>query len=57
MRTFISFYAGIPGTNHRKTRVLAMKRRGTTPDEFAAMVQEIGMTFQTIIKAGDIKLE
>jgi tripartite-type tricarboxylate transporter receptor subunit TctC len=29
----------------------------TSPDEFAAMVQEIGMTFQTIIKSGDIKLE
>jgi tripartite-type tricarboxylate transporter receptor subunit TctC len=29
----------------------------TTPDEFAAMVQEIGTTFQTIIKSGDIKLE
>ena len=29
----------------------------TSPDEFAAMVQEIGTTFQTIIKSEDIKLE
>jgi tripartite-type tricarboxylate transporter receptor subunit TctC len=29
----------------------------TSPDEFAAMVQEIGTTFQTIIKSGNIKLE
>ena len=29
----------------------------TSPDEFTAMVQEIGMTFQTIIKSGDNKLE
>jgi tripartite-type tricarboxylate transporter receptor subunit TctC len=29
----------------------------TSPDEFAQMVREIGATFQTIIKAGNIKLE
>jgi tripartite-type tricarboxylate transporter receptor subunit TctC len=29
----------------------------TSPDEFAAMVQEIGTTFQTVIKSANIKLE
>jgi tripartite-type tricarboxylate transporter receptor subunit TctC len=29
----------------------------TSPDEFATMVQEIGATFQTVIKSADIKLE
>jgi tripartite-type tricarboxylate transporter receptor subunit TctC len=29
----------------------------TSPDEFAAMAQEIGATFQTVIKSADIKLE
>jgi tripartite-type tricarboxylate transporter receptor subunit TctC len=28
-----------------------------SPDEFAAMVQEIGTTFQTVVKSGGIKLE
>jgi len=29
MRLFISFYAEIPGANHRKTRVFVMERRGS----------------------------
>jgi len=29
----------------------------TSPEEFAAMVQEIGTTFQTVVKSGGIKLE
>jgi tripartite-type tricarboxylate transporter receptor subunit TctC len=40
-----------------KLKALSIAPIVTSPDEFAAMVQEIGTTFQTIIKAGDIKLE
>jgi len=40
-----------------RLKALSIVPTVTTPDEFAAMVQEIGTTFQTIIKSGDIKLE
>ncbi len=40
-----------------RLKTLSIVPTVTSPDEFAAMVQEIGTTFQTIIKSGDIKLE
>jgi tripartite-type tricarboxylate transporter receptor subunit TctC len=40
-----------------RLKTLSIVPTVTSPEEFAAMVQEIGMIFQTIIKSGDIKLE
>jgi tripartite-type tricarboxylate transporter receptor subunit TctC len=40
-----------------RLKALSIAPTVTTPDEFAAMVQEIGTTFQTVIKTGNIKLE
>ena len=40
-----------------RLKALSIAPTVTSPDEFAAMVQEIGTTFQAIIKSGDIKLE
>src|SRR5262249_28750688 len=40
-----------------RLKALAIVPIVTSPDEFAAMVQEIGTTFQTVIKSGKIKLE
>ena len=38
-----------------RLKTLSIAPTVTSPDEFAAMVQEISTTFQTIIKAGNIK--
>jgi tripartite-type tricarboxylate transporter receptor subunit TctC len=38
-----------------RLKTLSIAPTVTSPDEFAAMVQEIGTTFQTIIKSGNIK--
>ena len=40
-----------------RLKALSIAPTVTSPDEFAAMVQEIGATFQTVIKSGNIKLE
>lgn len=40
-----------------RLRALSIVPIVTTPDEFAAMAQEIGATFQTVIKSGNIKLD
>ncbi len=40
-----------------RLRALSIVPMVTSPDEFAAMVKDIGAKFQTIIKAGNIKLE
>jgi tripartite-type tricarboxylate transporter receptor subunit TctC len=40
-----------------KLKALSIVPIVTSPDEFAAMVQEIGTTFQTVIKSANIKLE
>ncbi len=40
-----------------KLKTLSIVPTVTSADEFAAMVQETGAFFQTIIKSGDIKLE
>jgi tripartite-type tricarboxylate transporter receptor subunit TctC len=40
-----------------RLKALSIAPTVTSPDEFAAMVQEIGATFQTVIKSGNIKVE
>lgn len=40
-----------------RLKTLSIAPTLTSPDEFAAMTQEIGANFQTIIKTGNIKLE
>ena len=40
-----------------RLKALSIVPTVTSPDEFAAMVQEIGTTFQTIIRSANIKLE
>ncbi len=40
-----------------RLKALSIAPTVTSPDEFAAMIQEIGATFQTVIKAGNIKAE
>ena len=40
-----------------RLKALSIAPTVTSPDEFAAMVQEIGATFQTVIKLGNIKVE
>ena len=40
-----------------RLKALSIAPTVTSPDEFAAMAQEIGAAFQTVIKSGNIKLE
>ncbi len=40
-----------------RLKALSIAPTVTSPDEFAAMIQEIGATFQTVIKSGNLKVE
>ena len=40
-----------------RLKALSIAPTVTSPEEFKAIVQEIGTTFQTVIKTGNIKLE